>query len=498
MAAAVITATTAPVMASLADGATLASGFTPGVYTSSVGTISSQVATYYLNGSPVAGTTTIGEGDTYYAIETVTNSEGNSQPFATAAQTLPVPLSIGTLANVTETQAAGGTVQVALSASGGTAPYSFSSNVGSVSGSILTLALDTVQTTAVTVTVTDDVGATAQDSFTFTVEAPAAPAPILDTASFDPATNTLSYTYSNSVTGFRLYAAAATASIAVNTGNLYNGTGGTGVLEYTNSPIGEGVTSDFTTAADGAVRIAICLIRESDGAVASNIIILTVDPLSIGASGGTLTGLAHQVTDTFGTENAQPYTVSGVPIGTAAANRWVVVMTTVGLQAATDVQLTIGGVAAQPLGTPQSSGALRMLAFKAAVPTGTTADIAWTDSQTTADPFFDIGHAVYTMLGEPVLHDEAFDDTPATNQWAVLIDVPEGGVLIGMSRDNFNSNLTTWTGLTEDADTGTRMVASGSASGLSAEIDRPVTVTSDGGATDFEDGFYVISLELAA
>ena len=86
----IITATSQPQMGALTETDTPADGYIPGTYTSSEGTISSAVPTYYVNGTAVAGTYDLQPGDAVRASVLVTDSEGNTHTFTTNFSTVPL------------------------------------------------------------------------------------------------------------------------------------------------------------------------------------------------------------------------------------------------------------------------------------------------------------------------------------------------------------------------------------------------------------------------
>lgn len=86
---AIITATSDPTMGALTDTDTPADGYTAGTYSSTEGTISSAVPTYYVNGSTEAGTYDLQPGDVVYARVLVTDSVGNTRTFSTNQSTVP-------------------------------------------------------------------------------------------------------------------------------------------------------------------------------------------------------------------------------------------------------------------------------------------------------------------------------------------------------------------------------------------------------------------------
>lgn len=194
------------------------------------------------------------------------------------------------------------------------------------------------------------------------------------------------------------------------------------------------------------------------------------------------------------------YTTAAVSIGAASADRSVIVLTAVVLQNATNYTLAIGGVSATQVGTTRllETDAL-VRAYKATVPTGTTATLTYTGNDGGTGAFFDVDYAVWTEdAGDPTYNAEGFDDTFTSGVLSTTVDVPAGGFTLAISRDNFNSSTATWTGLTENAEAGDRFFTAASDSGMSAETGRTVSVESSGGIIGFQDGLYVVSFTAPA
>lgn len=144
------------------------------------------------------------------------------------------------------------------------------------------------------------------------------------------------------------------------------------------------------------------------------------------------------------------YTFSGVALGTAAADRKIVVGVGGARAAAgahTVASMTVGGIAASLVKQQDVSAGDRETAeiWQAAVPTGTTGDIVVT---------FDAGMVgagigVWAVYGaQSAAHATAGSNADPMN---ASIDVPSGGVLIGYAR-NANGGTFTWTNLTEKFD----------------------------------------------
>lgn len=148
------------------------------------------------------------------------------------------------------------------------------------------------------------------------------------------------------------------------------------------------------------------------------------------------------------------YTFSAQAIGTAAADRRVVVVTGCvigGATAPTISSLTIGGVsAAQAViaGDNLSGQSVALGVWSAIVATGTTGDVVVTWSTSAYRSFI----SVYSIYGtDTSVYDTLTDDS--TDPLTGTIDVPAGGVIIG---GHFNhtpaTNVTYDAGMTEDVD----------------------------------------------
>ena len=84
-----ISASVLPTMGALTDTDTPADGYVAGTYTSSEGTISSAVPTYYVNDNVELGTYDLQPGDVVYASVLVTDSAANTRTYTTNSSTVP-------------------------------------------------------------------------------------------------------------------------------------------------------------------------------------------------------------------------------------------------------------------------------------------------------------------------------------------------------------------------------------------------------------------------
>ena len=161
-----------------------------------------------------------------------------------------------------------------------------------------------------------------------------------------------------------------------------------------------------------------------------------------------MAGLAFLQRNTDGTDTANP-SIAGVNIGSANADRYVIVgicARKLGGGSATLNSATIGGISATIIAQGEADG--NQLAWIGAnVPTGTTATIATSWSQTMTD----VGFATYTCDG--ILSLTAYDSSfSSATPPSYAIDCPAGGIILGISYNRNGSASCTWVGITEDYD----------------------------------------------
>lgn len=191
------------------------------------------------------------------------------------------------------------------------------------------------------------------------------------------------------------------------------------------------------------------------------------------------------------------YTCTGLAIGPADSERWVIAAVFSNFQWAGTVSgVTIGGVAATSLyGAPVLGGGGGHWEFwKAKVPTGTIADVVVTTSDAA---FWDGAGATYYCIGEPSFVDGAQDGTYTGNTFSVAVDVVEGGAIIAIASNDNAGVLSGWVGASADSTDNTEQVYYASEDELAAETGRTVsfTTTSASGSTNFY-GLGVVSLAL--
>lgn len=192
------------------------------------------------------------------------------------------------------------------------------------------------------------------------------------------------------------------------------------------------------------------------------------------------------------TASATP-SYAGVAIGAADATRRVraIVHWTVSNAARTLVSATIGGVAAtieaQTTTGPTSAQLDTGIAiFSALVPTGTTATVAMTFSNTVTRTSLGIYRQINEVNNTP--HATMTDNTLSSNVNSGTIDIPLGGTLLaGSIAATTAGQSNTWTGVTETVDTPHPNAAGilnmeGSETGLGVQTGRTVSTLITGTA----------------
>ena len=185
------------------------------------------------------------------------------------------------------------------------------------------------------------------------------------------------------------------------------------------------------------------------------------------------------------TSNATTYTFSSEPIGTAAANRKVVVITTTsGSPTQGFSSVTINGSSmTKLLQVNNTDNEVSLGIFELEYSSGTTADIVVTASRSTNR----MGIDVYNINGAGSYFDSVTASFAAggTNPSVLTHAVPEGGVSIAAIATENATSTYTWTNLTEDNDEGvelslTRSTASGAQSSFQSALAVTVSRTSPG------------------
>jgi hypothetical protein len=207
-------------------------------------------------------------------------------------------------------------------------------------------------------------------------------------------------------------------------------------------------------------------------------VILAADYFDAAPGGGTPTPLVYGSYLWSGSISAASYTWTGMAIGAAASDRWVIAALLINNNGAQYLaSVTIGGVAATLLYSAPAAGTARVRFeyWAAPVPTGTTANVAVTSD---GGPIWDGACATYYCAGEPTFFDGEHDATYTGTTFSVAIDVPEGGAVIAMASNDGSGVLSGWVGAAADSTDDTEQVYLASADELTAETGRTVSFTS--------------------
>lgn len=210
--------------------------------------------------------------------------------------------------------------------------------------------------------------------------------------------------------------------------------------------------------------------------------VATFSALGANAAGGTPTPLVYGSYLWASAPFSSTITFTGMTIGAAAADRWVIAAMHLE-HADTNIvsAVTIGGVAATRLyGALTLSGdGIRFEFWAANVPTGTTATVV----ATTPGTFYEGSCATYYCIGEPTFHDGDSDIVYTGTTFSVAIDVPEGGAVIAAVSNENAGVLSSWVGVTADATDETEQTYFASEDQLAVETGRTVSFTSTATST---------------
>ena len=207
-------------------------------------------------------------------------------------------------------------------------------------------------------------------------------------------------------------------------------------------------------------------------------VILAADYFDAAPGGGTPTPLVYGSYLWSGSISAASYTWTGMAIGAAASDRWVIAALLINNNGAQYLaSVTIGGVAATLLYSAPAAGTARVRFeyWAAPVPTGTTANVAVTSD---GGSMWDGACATYYCAGEPTFFDGEHDATYTGTTFSVAIDVPEGGAVIATASNDGSGVLSGWVGAAADSTDDTEQVYLASADELTAETGRTVSFTS--------------------
>ncbi len=165
--------------------------------------------------------------------------------------------------------------------------------------------------------------------------------------------------------------------------------------------------------------------------------------------------MSHFLQTSTDTSNASEYTFSGVNLGTATSDRFIIVSSSVRKAGTTSSQLdsmTIAGITAvinvQAESTEDGNSCYSAIAI-AKVTSGTSGDIVLTWGATMLRCLISTFRVL--NLSGTTAHDTATD---ITDPLSTTLDIPSGNsVAIGESASGNTSITASWTGLTEDHDT---------------------------------------------
>lgn len=205
-----------------------------------------------------------------------------------------------------------------------------------------------------------------------------------------------------------------------------------------------------------------------------------------GALNSMLLGAVAPVSVVFTDSSVDPtdltvYTFSAQALGVASPKRKIVVGVSLGLAARTVTSLTVQGISATLVRAQAGAGVIDNELWQANVPAGTTGDIVVTCSA--ASDRAGIGvWAVYNAASA------AFATAgSAANPLSASLNIPQGGIAIGVG-SGYASPLTyTWANLTENYDevVEANMIQTGaSAFFAAAQTGLVITATPAGGITD--------------
>jgi hypothetical protein len=190
------------------------------------------------------------------------------------------------------------------------------------------------------------------------------------------------------------------------------------------------------------------------------------------------------------------YTFAAEPIGTARADRQVLVFVHARRASATDITATatIGGVAAtmvQQIANPATGASSYLGMFLANVPTGTTADIEIEFNS----GVIRCGIEVYTMTA--LTSTTPIDTHSSIAPLSGTINVNNDSVVFAAANRGTNSSLSDWTGLTEDhtddAVGGESLMMTSASAEIASAGTQAVSVVIAGGGTSINDTFLLAS-----
>lgn len=145
------------------------------------------------------------------------------------------------------------------------------------------------------------------------------------------------------------------------------------------------------------------------------------------------------------TSSGSSHTWNSVNIGLAQPNRYIVVVYSTHRDVGANISsVTFNGNAMTPITDNLQSGLLRVRAFIIAAPTGDTATIVGTYSNSTANTSISV-FALYGLNSTTPISED-FDSTVSSLALQTSIDVQSGGGSIHVAGTTTNNRTFTWTG----------------------------------------------------
>lgn len=188
-------------------------------------------------------------------------------------------------------------------------------------------------------------------------------------------------------------------------------------------------------------------------------------------------------------------TYTGLSIGTASADRWVLLGIFASRQGSTAETVSTSAGTPTAMGTEAVEGARTVRFYKINVTSGTTLDVTITANTGGGAAFFETAVAVWVeSAGEPTLTDQD-QATLISGTMSCSVNVSSGGAVLGWTSTGFNSGAITWVGATQDfRDTLVANLSGASEDALSVQTGRTVSASVSGDA--FENILKVISYEV--
>lgn len=164
--------------------------------------------------------------------------------------------------------------------------------------------------------------------------------------------------------------------------------------------------------------------------------------LMMAAAGSSLPLTYSNTASSGSSSNVSTYTYTGLSIGTASASRNIIVITAG--NAGTVNSITVGGVSATRVVEKIGNGYLCAM-WQAKVPTGTTADVSITFSQSQSDNQVFL-YAMYS--NNLTVESTASSTTASSTSVPFSATVPQNGVTIFAATNQGDNRIITWSGAT--------------------------------------------------